>query len=130
MPFTKATKQEAKLRLALAGPSGSGKTYTALQIATHLGGPIALVDTERGSARKYADLFSFDVLELDSFHPERYIEAIHEAEEAGYAVLILDSLSHAWAGKDGALELVDKAAKRLAVTYRRGKKTPLPPGAR
>jgi len=121
MPFVKATKHEAKLRLALAGPSGSGKTYTALQIATHLGGPIALVDTERGSACKYADLFNFDVLGLDSFHPQRYIDAIHDAEDAGYAVLILDSLSHAWAGKDGALELVDKAAKRLAATYRSGK---------
>jgi len=121
MTFVKATKHEAKLRLALAGPSGSGKTYTALQLATHLGGPIAVVDTERGSARKYADLFTFDVLELDSFHPERYIEAIHDAEDAGYAILILDSLSHAWFGKEGALELVDKAAKRLAATYRSGK---------
>jgi len=121
MPFVKATKHEAKLRLALAGPSGSGKTYTALQIATHLGEPIALVDTERGSARKYADIFNFDVLELDSFHPQQYIDAIHDAENAGYAVLILDSLSHAWTGKDGALELVDKAAKRLAATYRSGR---------
>jgi hypothetical protein len=121
MPFTKATKHEAKLRLALAGPSGFGKTYTALQLATHLGGPIAVVDTERGSARKYADLFTFDVLELDSFHPQGYIDAIRDAEAAGYAVLILDSLSHAWVGKDGALELVDKAAKRLAASYRSGK---------
>jgi len=121
MPFVKATKHEAKLRLALAGPSGSGKTYTALQLATHLGEPIALVDTERGSARKYADLFNFDVLELESFHPQQYIDAIHDAEDAGYAVLILDSLSHAWTGKDGALELVDKAAKRLAATYRSGR---------
>ncbi len=121
MAFVKATKHEAKLRLALAGPSGFGKTYTALQLATHLGGPIAVVDTERGSARKYADLFTFDVLELDSFHPQGYIDAIHDAEAAGYAVLILDSLSHAWTGKDGALELVDKAAKRLATTYRSGK---------
>jgi DNA polymerase III delta prime subunit len=121
MSFVKATKHEAKLRLALAGPSGSGKTYTALQIATHLGGPIALVDTERGSACKYADLFNFDVLQLDSFHPQQYIDAIHDAENGGYAVLILDSLSHAWTGKDGALELVDKAAKRLAAVYRSGK---------
>lgn len=114
MPFVRATKQQAKLRLALIGPAGSGKTYTALNIAQHLGERIALVDTERGSASKYADIFSFDVLELDSFHPQRYIDAIHEAEQAGYDVLIIDSLSHAWAGKDGALELVDKAAKRAS----------------
>ena len=112
MPFVKATKQQARLRLALIGPAGSGKTYTALNIAQHLGAKVALVDTERGSASKYADLFSFDVMELESFHPQRYIDAVHKAEQAGYDVLIIDSLSHAWAGKDGALELVDKAAKR------------------
>ena len=121
MPFTRATKLEAKLRLALAAPSGAGKTYTALQLATYLGGPIALIDTERGSASKYADLFTFDVRELDSFHPQRYIDAIHEAEQDGYSALIIDSLSHAWAGKDGALDLVDKAAKRLATHYRSGR---------
>lgn len=112
MGFQRATKRQAKLRMALIGPSGSGKTMSALKIATQLGGKVALTDTERGSASKYADKFEFDVLELENFHPQRYIEAIHEAEEAGYDVLIIDSLSHAWSGKDGALELVDKAAKR------------------
>jgi len=115
-PFRPATKEQARLRMALAGPSGSGKTYTALAIATGIaqGGKVALVDTERGSASKYADLFQFDVLELDSFHPQRYVDAIREADAAGYAVLIIDSLSHAWAGKDGALDLVDKAARRMS----------------
>jgi len=79
-----------------------------------------VIDTERGSARKYADLFIFDVLESDFFHPQRYIDAIHDAEQAGYAVLIIDSLSHAWVNKEGALELVDKTAQRLAATYRSG----------
>src|SRR5690606_26818550 len=111
--FKRATKQQAKLRMALIGPSGSGKTYTALKIATQLGDRVAVIDTERGSASKYADKFEFDVLELDSFHPQRYIEGIQAAEAEGYDVLIIDSLSHAWAGKDGALELVDKAAKRM-----------------
>jgi hypothetical protein len=107
--FTKATKLQAKLRLALIGPSGSGKTYSALAIASGLGGKIALIDTEHGSASKYADLFSFDSFEPESFSPETYIEAITAAEAAGYDVLIIDSLSHAWAGKNGILEFVDKA---------------------
>jgi hypothetical protein len=114
MAFTKATKEQSKLRVALDGVSGSGKTYTALTLATVFaqGQPVAVVDTERGSASKYADIFDFDVLNLESFHPDRYIEAIHDAEQGGYAVLVIDSLSHAWTGKDGALELVDRAAKR------------------
>jgi type II secretory pathway predicted ATPase ExeA len=75
--FKKAVKEAAKLRLALAGPSGSGKTYTALAIATSLNaGSVALVDTESGSASKYADLFDFDVAEMTNFHPQNYIKSI------------------------------------------------------
>jgi hypothetical protein len=112
--FTKATKKQAKLRLALIGVAGSGKTYTALSIAKNLGSRIAVIDTERGSASKYSDVFAFDVLELDSFSPERYVEGIAEAGKAGYEVLVIDSLSHAWAGNGGILEFVDntKAADR------------------
>ena len=114
MVFKKATKEQAKLRMGIIGPAGSGKTYTALLTARNLvpDGKIAVLDTERGSASKYADIFEFDVCELESFHPENYIKTIQAAEEAGYDVLIIDSLSHAWTGKDGALELVDKAAAR------------------
>lgn len=110
--FTPASKRASKLRLALAGPAGSGKTYSALSIASELGQPVAVIDTEHGSASKYSDMFEFQTLELESFHPERYIEAIQAAEAAGFPVLVIDSLSHAWMGKDGALELVDRAAKR------------------
>jgi energy-coupling factor transporter ATP-binding protein EcfA2 len=112
--FHKATKTEAKLRMALIGPSGSGKTYTALAVATALvpGGKIAVIDTERGSASKYAGIFAFDTLELAEFHPQLYIDAIKAAVEAGYDVLIVDSMTHAWAGSGGILELHDIATKR------------------
>ena len=117
LAFKKATKQQARLRMAIDGPSGAGKTYTALTFAFALaeavGGKVAVIDTEHASAAKYADEFpDFDVLELDTFTPETYVEAIQLAEKAGYAVLIIDSLSHAWDGVDGALEQVDKAAAR------------------
>src|SRR6266567_8479640 len=111
--FQKAVKRDAKLRFAVCGPSGSGKTYTLLQLAAELGGPVALVDTERGSASKYADLFEFDVLELASFDPVRLIEIIEHAAENGYRVLCIDSLSHFWMGKDGELDKVDRAARRM-----------------
>ena len=112
--FKKAVKAESKLRMALAGPSGSGKTFTALMLATTLAGdkPVAVIDTERGSASKYADLFSFDVLELDDFHPDRYVEAIQTAAQAGYGVVVIDSLSHAWNGSGGLLEQVENIGKR------------------
>jgi len=111
--FRRAVKEDAKLRFAVCGPSGSGKTFTLLRVATELGGPIALVDTERGSASKYADLFEFDVLELDSYDPARLIEIVDFVAVNGYRVLCIDSLSHFWMGKDGELEQVDRAARRM-----------------
>lgn len=115
--FRKATKKQRKLRLGLAGPSGSGKTYTALSIGTNLGKKVALIDTEGspesgGSAELYADYFDFDCVVLPSYSPATYIEAIKSACEEGYEVIIIDSLSHAWFGTDGALELVNKEMAR------------------
>lgn len=112
--FHKATRTQSRLRLALAGPAGSGKTMTMLKIAATIAGdkPVAVIDTERGSASKYSDQFDFDVLELETYHPQNYIDAIQAAADDGYGALGIDSLSHAWMGKDGALELVDRAAKR------------------
>jgi hypothetical protein len=109
--FQKATKTKAKARVALIGPPGSGKTWTALVIAKELGAKIALIDTENASASKYADKFKFDTAVLKTFTPQSYIDTIH-AGEAAYDVLIIDSLSHAWAGKDGVLKLVDDATAR------------------
>jgi AAA domain len=110
--FRKASKAQARARIALMGPAGSGKTYSSLELATNLGQRVALIDTERGSASKYADLFTFDVLELDNFDPRNYIAAIDAAQTGGYDVLVIDSLSHAWTGKGGVLDIKDAATRR------------------
>lgn len=78
------------------GPSGSGKTFSSLRIANGMGSKIAVIDTERGSASKYSDRFKFDVCELKVRKVQSYIEAIRGAGGAGYDVLVIDSLSHAW----------------------------------
>lgn len=111
--FKKAVKKQSKLRMAISGPSGAGKTYTALTIANQLG-RTAVLDTEHGSASKYADLFEFDTLIMEApFDPLRYIEAIKAAADAGYEALVIDSLSHAWSGAGGLLEQVDKVAAKM-----------------
>ena len=127
MAFKKATKEQSKLRLAIDGLAGSGKTYSALAIASamarmmreqqHGEGRIALIDSERGSASLYADKFDFDVAELDSFSPLAYVEKIKEAEDAGYDFILADSISHAWSGKDGALDQKDRAADRAGNSW-------------
>jgi len=106
--FSKATKAKSKLRLAIDGPAGAGKTYTSLQIAQLLGGKTALIDSEHGSASLYSDRFDFDTVSLESHSLMVYLETIQAAAAAGYENLIVDSLSHAWSGKGGALEQVDK----------------------
>jgi len=113
--FKKATKSQSRLRLALVGVSGSGKTYSSLAIATQLGKKIAFIDTEHGSAALYSDFFNFDVLELaPPFTAARFVSAIQAASAEKYDVIIVDSLSHAWAGQGGLLDkqaALDKSGK-------------------
>lgn len=109
MLFKKAERKKAFLKIAITGVSGSGKTYSALQLAKGLGGKIAMIDTENGSGELYSNLCDYDVAPMEApFTPEKYVQYIHEAENAGYNVLIIDSLSHAWAGEGGVLDYVDK----------------------
>lgn len=112
--FKKAVLEQAKVRIALWGPSGAGKTRTALEIATGLGQKIALVDSEHGRSRQYADRYDFDIFELETFHPDHYVQAIQAAEDEGYDVLVVDSLTHAWSGEGGLLEIhADVVRKHL-----------------
>ena len=113
--FNKAVKTESKLRMAIAGPSGSGKTYTALAVASALvpGGRIAVIDTEHGSAAKYADLFSFDVANAaPPYHPDGLVRLVTFAANNGYDVVIVDSVSHYWNGAGGVLDLQEAATLR------------------
>ncbi len=99
-PFQKAKKEKVWTKVLMGGPSGSGKTYSALRMATGLaaccGSRIAAIDTEAGRLRYYAEEFDFDDTQLEEFTPEAYIELINAATDAGYQVLLIDSISHEW----------------------------------
>ncbi len=108
MKLEQATRSNSFMKLAIFGCSGSGKTYSALQLAKGLtkNNQIAVIDTEAGSAALYSNLTSFKVLRLEQpFTPETFIEAITLCENAGCDVIIIDSLSHAWEGAGGVLEI-------------------------
>lgn len=92
--FKKATKEKSKLRLAIFGPSGSGKTFSALSVAQGMGKKIALIDTERRTASKYADRFNFSVCDLEVPTIDKMVYTIKEARD--FDILIIDSLSHSW----------------------------------
>jgi len=105
--FKTANKKQQKLRLAITGLAGSGKTFSALRIASGMGNKIAVIDSEHSSSELYANRFKFDICTLNTFEIEEYVDAIESAGNAGYDVIIIDSLSHAW---DKLLERVDKIA--------------------
>lgn len=109
----KAERRKAKLRLGIAAPSGAGKTYGAILLAIGLGGKIGLIDTENGSGDLYAHLTNYDIIQLKApYEISKYLAAIKAFEDAGYETIIIDSLSHAWAGDGGLLDKQGKMADR------------------
>lgn len=111
MQIRKAERKKAKLRLGIAAPSGAGKTWGALQLAFGLGGKIGLIDTEHGSGDLYAHLGDYDIISIEApYTVNKYLQAIKAFEEAGYTTIIIDSLSHAWAGDGGLLDKQGKIA--------------------
>ncbi len=108
MELRKATRKQAKIKLALQGTAGSGKTMSALLLASGITdySKIAVIDTENHSADLYAHLGDYSVLQLSQpFTPERYITAIKTCEDAGMEVIIIDSVSHEWEGQGGILNI-------------------------
>lgn len=111
MEIRKAERKKAKLRLGIAAPSGAGKTYSALLLAFGLGGKIGLIDTEHGSGDLYAHLGDYDIISIEApYTVPKYLQAIKAFEQAGYSTIIIDSLSHAWAGDGGLLDKQGKIA--------------------
>ena len=99
-------------------------TLLAKQIeqATGKTARIAAIGTEFGALEKYLGEkpdgipFDFDICELDSFAPTEYTGLIEDAGRNGYAIVVIDSLSHAWSGKGGALEIKDQSKDKNQYT--------------
>lgn len=106
--FRPATRENVGLLIGLSGASGSGKTFSAMRLAQGIVGPegrFAVIDTEARRALHYADRFRFDHAELrPPFRPEAYAETIKAADDAGYAAILIDSMSHEYEGEGGILE--------------------------
>jgi hypothetical protein len=104
----KAQRIKVPLKISIAGPSGSGKSYSSLLMARGMAGSwekVCVIDTENGSADLYSHLGNYNVISLEAnFTPDKYIEAIRAAEEAGMEVIVIDSVTHVWSGKGGLLE--------------------------
>jgi hypothetical protein len=108
--FQRAVKQQKNVSIAISGPSNSGKTYSALRIAKGFGDKVAVYDTEGNASALYADDFSFDSMAANTRDPDEVIRAINGAADAGYAVIIIDSLTHSW---EETKNIVDEKAKAM-----------------
>ena len=117
----KAERKRAKARIGLCAPSGGGKTHSALRMASGMGKKVVLIDTENGSGELESgkpNIPDYDVITITApFTVEKYLQAIHAAEKYGADVIIIDSLTHAWAGAGGLLDEQAKIAKQTKNSY-------------
>ena len=133
MTFGKARREQVKIRVSISGPAGSGKTMSSLLLAyglvkaenpgmseADIWDKICIIDTESGSGSLYVGqqvgttlIGEYNTIALTApFEPAIFVDAIHMAEEHNMSVIIIDSLSHAWAGAGGALDQQGKIADR------------------
>ncbi len=116
--FKPAVREAVPLLLGLIGQSGSGKTFSAMRIASGIvgqGNRFAVIDTESRRALHYAEKFAFDHTEFKPpFTPDRYAEAIRAADQLGYKAIVVDSMSHEWAGEGGVLDWQEEELTRMA----------------
>ena len=113
-----ATRQGVRPLIGLYSESGCGKTMSALLLARGLVGPkgkIVMIDSESGRGELYADVIQggYDVIPLAApFTPARYIAAICAAEESGAGIIVIDSMTHEWAGIGGVLDMASQNEER------------------
>jgi hypothetical protein len=133
-----AQKVRQFARVCLWGTPKSGKTHTALMLATTLageGGKVGVISSEYGSSKLLSAEFPHDIIDLSeadenngvpikgAFSPQRYEQALKLFVEAGYKAIVIDSMSHSWAGDGGILEAVGKSKNTYSDGW--GENTPI-----
>lgn len=113
-----AVLAEVPLLIGVCGPPGGGKTLSSLRLAKGMQqvrpGPIVVIDTESGRARKYANQIEFLHVEFDPpFVPEHFLSAVHQQLPANPAAIIIDSLSDEHVGSGGVLDWHDQEVPRM-----------------
>ena len=126
--FQKASNNIAYLKEGIFGLQGTGKTYTAVKQAIFLWkyleklglkpGPVAMFDTENGSAFAEPEFrrhnVPFYVFRGRAF--AKLIEGTNEVIHKGFSILIVDSATHVW--QDIVDSYILKKQKRTGSKYR------------
>ncbi len=124
-----SSRSHVSMLIGFFGGSGGGKTVTALLVAIGMarGGKVGIVDTEQKrsglaadvakgiAAQKYGKPPEIVAVYLDPpFHPLKYVAAIRALQNAGCKACVVDSISHAWSGDGGYLDLKEAELHRMA----------------
>ena len=131
--FETMEKIQSKLSVAIFGPSGSGKTTSAIKLAMGIRDKLypnekledigLFIDTERRSSTKVVGRNvggeTLEALQLYCFEPPYDIEKLYNlityaTDEAKKKIIIIDSATAFWSGKDGILENVAELDVKLA----------------
>ena len=100
-----AKREQIHVKALIGGPSGSGKSYSALRVATGIAGrlkaagendKIGYIGTEGMRDVLYASEFEYDVISLEEYDPDHYEAALDAFLEAGYKIIVVDSMTHLW----------------------------------
>lgn len=118
-----ASVGQKRLRLGVGGPSRSGKTFSALRIAAGIasvvGKPIFLIDTDNEFALDYAGDFKFQHVDFQPpFTPERYMAAVQYCVDQDAGVIVVDHMTHEQTGPGGVLERQQAVEGELAEKWR------------
>lgn len=98
----KAVRESVWIKWLLEGASGSGKSYSALAVAKGIlekcgGAGICMINSEASRGVYYASKYDYDIIDLEApYSATKYIEAIDAAIDAGYKVIIIDSITQEW----------------------------------
>lgn len=97
-----AKREQIYVKALIGGPSGSGKSYSALRVAQGIAEKvgedtkIGYIGTEGQRDSLYANEFSYDLISLEEYSPDYYEAALDAFLDAGYKVIIVDSMTHLW----------------------------------
>lgn len=121
--FQEVQRAQCKASIVIEGLSGKGKSGLALMLGWVLAGEdwtkVAALDTENRSLNLFRGLTThlggvfgpfrkFDLTRVHGFRPTHYVKAKEVAIKNEAVAIVQDSITHAWIGSSGVLELVGK----------------------
>ena len=127
--YSEVTRAQSKASIVIQGLSGKGKSGLALMLGYVLAdrnwADVYALDTENKSLNLFEGIAThlggsfgkfkkFDLLRIHGYKPSNYNTSKEAAIQNGAKVFIQDSITHAWVGAGGVLQMVTAAEQANA----------------